>query len=284
MKIHDLIGKTLPKSRRLPGSIALQVFYLALAMIVMGTLQTGMCGDRSVRYCPEALSESGVIDLTNVVRTSEGLATLNHNTLLTAIAEERAKDMIERQYFGHVSPSGDRVALVASRSGYQYKVIAENLAAGMFSNSQRVVDAWLQSPGHRKNILSSQVRDIGVSVLKGRINGTDGWVVVQVFGTQQPLATYASNGRDSFGYQTGSRDGELDSPSARLNRWRLDLDKEKESIQRDTRRLARSSSRIQELNARISAYNSKAGQYNQTVAGLRETRSLIDATPTESSL
>jgi uncharacterized protein YkwD len=284
MNIHNLIRKTLLKSQRWLGTIVLQALCLASALIVTGALQTGVCGDTSVRYCPDALSQTGVIDLTNVVRTSEGLVTLNENALLTAIAEERAKDMIERQYFGHVSPSGDRVALVASRSGYQYKVIAENLAAGMFSNSQRVVDAWLQSPGHRKNILSSQVRDIGVSVMKGRINGTDGWVVVQVFATQQPLATYAPNGRDSFGYPTGSRDGELDSPSARLYRSRLDLDKEKESIQRDTRLLVRSSSRIQELNARISAYNSKAGQYSRTVAGLREARSSIDATPIESSL
>jgi uncharacterized protein YkwD len=284
MNIHDLSYRILLKGRRWSGIVALHVLCLTSVTIVTGVLHAGVYADKSERYCPEALSESGVIDLTNVVRTSEGLATLDPNPSLTAIAEERARDMIESQYFGHVSPSGDRVALVASRSGYQYAVIAENLAAGRFTNSQGVVDAWLQSPGHRKNILSSQVRDIGVSVVKGRINGTDGWVVVQVFGTQRPLASHASNSRDSFGYQIGSGDRGSESPISRLSKVRLDLDKEKESIQRDTRLLAGNSSRIQELNARISAYNSKAGQYNHAIGGLRETKSSTDTTVTENSL
>jgi hypothetical protein len=250
------------------------VLAIAGLFVTEGTLRPVYCAGNSVRFCQEALSEDAVIDLTNTVRMGEGLSNLRQNPILNAVAEARAKDMAEKQYFGHVSPTGDRVALVAARNGYRYKLIAENLAAGFFSNNQKVIDAWLQSPGHRKNIMSPQVTEIGVSVVRGSMNGTDGWIVVQVFGVQTAQATYASYSSDSSGYRPALRNSDQDSTNINLRRVRMELDNEKESITRDMRILAGNSTKNQELNARITMYNRKADQYNRAVGETREEKAM----------
>jgi hypothetical protein len=95
----------------------------------------------------EPLTKEAVIGLTNDVRAKQGLANLTENPLLDAVAEERAKDLLEKQYFAHVSPTGEQASDVAQRVGYRYKIIAENLASGLFFTNQKVIDGWMQSPG-----------------------------------------------------------------------------------------------------------------------------------------
>jgi uncharacterized protein YkwD len=129
------------------------------------------------------LTKSGVIAQTNKARQENGaLPSLSENVLLNAIAEERLKDMFKNQYFSHYPPSGENFTELAIRFGYKYNRLAENIASGEYRNDEKVVDGWMQSPGHRTNILSSEVSEIGVAVGKGYLKGNETWIGVQIFG------------------------------------------------------------------------------------------------------
>jgi uncharacterized protein YkwD len=135
----------------------------------------------------QSLSRPGIIECTNRARAENGgLPPLSRNSLLDAIASERADDMLRKQYFAHFSPSGEGAPDVAQRTGYHYQHLSENIAMGHFQNDEKAVIAWMQSPGHRKNILSDECSDIGVAVKKGWLKGEEVWVAVQIFGEQSP--------------------------------------------------------------------------------------------------
>ena len=129
------------------------------------------------------LTKSGVIAQTNKARQENGaIPLLAENQLLNAVAEERLKDMFKNQYFSHYPPSGENFMELAKRFGYKYNRLAENLASGVYRNDEKVVDGWMQSSGHRANILSSDVSEIGVAVGKGYLKGNETWIGVQIFG------------------------------------------------------------------------------------------------------
>ncbi|MFZ1036920.1 MAG: CAP domain-containing protein, partial [Smithella sp.] len=134
----------------------------------------------------EVLTKDAIITLTNNARVQSGLPPLKENQILDAIAESRANDMLEKQYFAHVSPTGQQVSDMAQSAGYRYEVIAENIGSGDFYTNQKIIDNWMQSPGHRRNILSAEVEDIGAAVLKGKMKGVETYITVQIFGLQSP--------------------------------------------------------------------------------------------------
>ncbi|MBA4391986.1 MAG: hypothetical protein C0407_00370, partial [Desulfobacca sp.] len=86
-----------------------------------------------------SLTVQGIIFYTNKAREEiGGLPPLSENSLLNTIAAERLKDMFEKQYFAHQSPSGEAVTDVAYRIGYQYKILAENIGLGLNSDEKMV--------------------------------------------------------------------------------------------------------------------------------------------------
>jgi uncharacterized protein YkwD len=129
------------------------------------------------------LTKNGIIAQTNKARQENGtIPLLAENQLLNAVAEERLKDMFKNQYFSHYPPSGENFTELARKFGYKYNRLAENLTSGVYRNDEKVVDGWMQSPGHRANILSSDVSEIGVAVGKGYLKGNETWIGVQIFG------------------------------------------------------------------------------------------------------
>ncbi len=136
---------------------------------------------------PAALSAADVIACTNRARQeTSGMPPLSENLSLNEIAKQRLDDMLRKQYFAHVSPSGDSASEVAQRTGYAYKYLGENLVMGYFATVDKMVQTWMQSPSHRKNILTDKCSEIGVAVGKGVMDGDEVWVGVQIFG--QPAA------------------------------------------------------------------------------------------------
>jgi hypothetical protein len=132
------------------------------------------------------LTVRGIIFNTNKARQEiGGLPPLSENSLLNTIASERLKDMFEKQYFAHQSPTGEAVTDVAYRTGYHYKILAENIGMGLNSD-EKMVQGWLQSPGHRENIVRPECAEIGVAVGRGLMKKQDVWLGVQVFGLQSP--------------------------------------------------------------------------------------------------
>jgi uncharacterized protein YkwD len=129
------------------------------------------------------LTASVVFVWTNKNREENGnLAPLKRNPLLDAAAMAKVQDILDRQYFEHVSPTGENVVDLAVAVGYKYLRIGENLALGDFLNEKDLLNAWMASPGHRANILDSRYEEIGVAVLRGVYKGRRVWVAVQEFG------------------------------------------------------------------------------------------------------
>ncbi len=148
-----------------------------------------------------SLSKTGIVEFTNKARAENGrLPPLSTNSRLDEIASERADDMLQKQYFGHLSPSGEGAADVAQRNGYQYRYLGENIAMGYFQNDQKLVMSWMQSPGHRKNLLSERCSEIGVAVKRGRMKGEEVWVAVQILGEQSPPVTNDAAALRSLAY------------------------------------------------------------------------------------
>ena len=116
-----------------------------------------------------------VVSLTNDERAKAGCAALATNTNLNVVAQEHASDMAVNNYFSHNSQNGDTPfdrmrAAGASGSGY----MAENIAWGQTSPEQ-VVQAWMNSAGHRKNILNCNLKRIGIGYAVGP-GGKTYWV------------------------------------------------------------------------------------------------------------
>jgi uncharacterized protein YkwD len=128
------------------------------------------------------LTKSGVIEWTNSQREKYGLPPLKESAELDASAAIKIEDMFQKQYFAHNSPTEEGVGDLAEHAGYEFIAIGENLALGNFENDEVLVQSWMDSPGHRENILSSKYQEIGVAVLKCNFEDKITWLAVQHFG------------------------------------------------------------------------------------------------------
>lgn len=130
-----------------------------------------------------------IVRLTNLERESRGLPLLKLNQELSLAASKKGEDMFAKNYWAHVSPVGIQPWFFITDSGYTYRYAGENLARD-FTTAPDVVKAWIASPGHKENLLSSRYQDIGVAVLDGKLNGRETTLVIQMFGTK--LSTTAA--------------------------------------------------------------------------------------------
>jgi uncharacterized protein YkwD len=126
-----------------------------------------------------ALGRSAVC-LINKQRTRRGLRKLRLNSRLSEAAQRHTADMVKRNYFAHVSKSGSDVVDRLTRTGYMRGArswtVGENLAWGTGSRStpREIVSAWMNSAGHRANILQRRFREIGIGVVFAAPRSTSG--------------------------------------------------------------------------------------------------------------
>jgi hypothetical protein len=121
-------------------------------------------------------------DLTNEARVANNQLALRRSTTLDQAASLKAQDMAKNSYFAHTSPAGLTPWHWFDKAGYIFIYAGENLAID-FTESVDVENAWLNSPGHRANILSSRFTEIGIATFDGIYNGRATTYVVQMFGT-----------------------------------------------------------------------------------------------------
>ena len=105
--------------------------------------------------------EYQVITLTNTERMKYGLPALSYDASLCRIAGLKSQDMKERRYFSHQSPTYGSPFQMMKDNGIKYRTAAENIAMGQRTPAE-VVAAWMDSPGHRANILNPSFDSIGV--------------------------------------------------------------------------------------------------------------------------
>ncbi|NCU41584.1 MAG: CAP domain-containing protein [Candidatus Moranbacteria bacterium] len=132
----------------------------------------------------DTITAERVLELVNESRLSNGMGILSFDTSLNRASSLKAKDMFEKQYFAHTTPSGQEPWYFVNLSGYDYRMAGENLAIHFDSALEQHV-AWMESPLHRKNILNPEYQDIGVAVAKGKFKNFETTIVVQFFGKKQ---------------------------------------------------------------------------------------------------
>ncbi|MFC9243750.1 sigma-70 family RNA polymerase sigma factor [Streptomyces sp. NPDC057136] len=132
---------------------------------------------RTVEPAPSGMSEQ-VTALVNSERTKEGCGTVRSNEQLATAASRHSADMAARDYFSHTAPDGSDPGDRITAAGYRWSTYGENIAKGQRTAAD-VMDSWMESPGHRANILNCSFKEIGMGVQ----DTSAGPVWTQNFGT-----------------------------------------------------------------------------------------------------
>jgi uncharacterized protein YkwD len=130
----------------------------------------------------ESITAPELLTLTNRERTKAGLPALIENLLLTTAAQNKAQDMITAHYWSHISPTGIQPWYWLKQAGYPYTWAGENLAEE-YSTSERTLTAWMNSPGHRANLLNPHYTEAGGAVVCG-VTDKDTTLVVVEYGSR----------------------------------------------------------------------------------------------------
>jgi len=171
---------------------------LILAIVVVGFFSLV----QTVRFFPSLqnsilgyatnISIEDIVAQTNQQREKQGLSPLVLNSQLSAAALAKAQDMFDNQYWAHTSPQGKQPWDFIKAANYRYRVAGENLARD-FYNTGDMVQAWMNSPTHKENILNGQYQQIGIAVVNGKLEGFETTLVVQMFGAPSVSQPVVSN-------------------------------------------------------------------------------------------
>ncbi len=183
------------------------------------------------------------------------LLALRENAKLNEAALAKAHDMFLNQYFEHVSLSGIDPGKLVQVYGYEYITTGENLILGNFSSEKEVVQAWMDSPGHRANILNNRYTEIGVAMIKGVYKGENVWIGVQEFGS--PLSTCAEP-NNVFKNQ-------IDLDKAQLEILSLRIDEKKNQIENTNRKSAPYKQMVDDYNQLVVDYNLLAEKVKEDI-------------------
>ncbi len=212
------------------------------------------------------LSQAGVTEWTNIQRQKNNLSKLSINQNLNVAAKLKVEDMFKGQYFDHVSPNGKGPSDLADRAAYEYIRIGENLALGNYENDKTLVQAWMDSPGHRKNILNSKFTEIGVYVKKGIFEGESTWLAVQEFG--KPLSS-CPNVDLGLKQKISSIEGDINRIEPQIASLKLELENKNLETEEDynlhNKKVSEYNSLVKVFNNRVDLLKSLVNQYNKQV-------------------
>jgi len=152
------------------------IFRNFLCILVLGLFAAACSPQQSTTsVAPSVTSSPGVGDVgnrLNAARVQRGLGQLSRSDALERAALAHANDMSRKGYFSHTSQNGDTLVDRVKAVGYSYCFVAENIAQGQRSSAD-VMNAWMNSPGHRRNNLSDRATEYGIARAAG-----DYWVLV----------------------------------------------------------------------------------------------------------
>jgi uncharacterized protein YkwD len=130
------------------------------------------------------ITSDSIIKAMNEHRARHQLEPLRPEVRLTSAAEDRMRDMEDLGYWAHESPDGRSPFFWVRYRSYRFTMVGENLARG-YETASILVDSWMDSPGHRDNILAVQYRDVGIAIIDGGTTGRyPGRSVVVLFGRE----------------------------------------------------------------------------------------------------
>lgn len=211
------------------------------------------------------MSIAGVLKYTNIERVKFNLKPLVLNKKLSASAVAKVDDMFTFQYFEHNSPTGKTAADLVRTEGYNFQSVGENLALGDFGTDQKLVEAWMNSPLHRKNILNPKFTELGLAVAKGMFKGDMQWLAVQHFGKPAPdcveVSSVLKNSVDSEKTALEAEEIKLQKTADEIEAS-PDQNMSKEFLDSYNDRVSAYNARLGALRDLIKEYNVKVEQYN----------------------
>lgn len=160
--------------------------YLPMVLIVsLGIVLNSWIGglNRDVLGYATNMSVSGLLAGTNEQRVANGLGSLALNSKLNSAAQAKAQHMMDNDYWAHVSPDGVTPWYWITNAGYSYLSAGENLAYG-FATSSDTITGWMNSPGHRANILGASYKEVGFGIINAPNYQSSGpqTIVVAMYG------------------------------------------------------------------------------------------------------
>lgn len=219
-----------PKHRQTKDFLKVYYPYLPLASIIILILsivqpwQGLLTSNQGVLPYATQMSVQGLIEETNERRAANQETNLSLNAQLTKAAQKKAQDMAERNYWSHNTPEGNAPWEFVNNAGYSYAKAGENLAYG-FDDEDAVVAGWMNSPGHRANMLDVNYSEVGFGFAESDNYVDSGYstIVVAMYGQPSGAASATEsaplNG-DSGAYNTlGLSSEPTDTPINRLQSW-----------------------------------------------------------------
>jgi len=146
------------------------------AFAVTAVLGLSAVGAFAEQCAPPPSPQQQVVSQTNQRRAERGLPALSVNSRLTTAAQQHSADQANRNHMTHTGSDGSNAGQRITAQGYRWSAWAENVAAGQ-RDATAVMDAWMNSSGHRANILSTKVTQIGVGLAYSSDN-TPYWTMV----------------------------------------------------------------------------------------------------------
>jgi len=140
--------------------------------LLLGVLFIVMAGSSMQALEPGRLeiTRETVLAAMNRYREAQNLSPLRADERLNLAAEDRMREMVEIGYWSHESPDGRSPFFWLALRGYRFGYAGENLAKS-FETAEVLVDSWMESKGHRENIMSANYVDCGIAILDGSTTG-----------------------------------------------------------------------------------------------------------------
>ena len=176
------------------GAVLGTVMLVCATVFLSTTVEPGVAGatTANVKTCGGGsitlkAREKRTLVLHNRVRAERGLRLLCVDPRLTKAARSHSREMVEKDYFSHDSYDGESVGARLGRFGFEGRSCGENIAGGYGAPAEAgpIFKRWMDSAGHRSNILDGRFRRVGVGTYMGDYAGTEGYVMYTVdFGSR----------------------------------------------------------------------------------------------------
>lgn len=176
-----------PHLIRLQGITAV----LIIALLAQVTYSFFTTGHLSILGRVSNIQTIDLLEDTNEARNKAGVPALQLNDQLSQAAFMKAQNMFAEQYWAHVSPSGVQPWKWFGDVGYNYSYAGENLAKN-YPTAEATVNAWMNSPTHRENVLKDEYTDVGFAVVEGELEGKATTLVVAMYGAPVTMAAVES--------------------------------------------------------------------------------------------
>jgi len=138
----------------------------------------------AIQAAASEITRDSVLASMNAYRAEKGLPALRFDARLQKAADDRMRDMEEQEYWAHEAPDGRSPFTWVRAERYDFEFAGENLACG-FETTELLVSSWMESPGHRDNILSPLYADCAIAIIDGSTRGrAAGKSIVVMFGRQ----------------------------------------------------------------------------------------------------